>query len=229
MGGLIARLEGCLLRPMWRQASGVRRDSRSPASRPRPAARRILVATATPDCAPARPGWRQAWHGSTSSCRCHAAASSIAGQWMLPEQKYSVLSGAISTCSSSRRNIARPPHCSISPSTATNTGNSRPAQRGPAWHGSGCRRTVQRMGGSCHPGKHRFWICERLKSVAEPQSELPVVDRTADLEQEIGASPGVRTDRSRCAVTDQGCRPEKRSGHRRSEAEWLPASNGPPK
>jgi len=28
--------------------------------------------------------------------------------------------------------------------------------------------TVQRLRGSCRPGKHRFWICERPKSVAEP-------------------------------------------------------------
>jgi hypothetical protein len=28
--------------------------------------------------------------------------------------------------------------------------------------------TVQRLEGSCHPGKHRIWICERLKSVAGP-------------------------------------------------------------
>jgi hypothetical protein len=52
------------------------------------------------------------------------------------------------------------------------------------------RRTVQRLGGSCSYRKYRASVGAWLKSAAEPRTECPVVDRAANLEQEIGTSPG---------------------------------------
>jgi hypothetical protein len=50
--------------------------------------------------------------------------------------------------------------------------------------------TVQRLGGSCRYRKYRALVGAWLKSAAEPRTECPVVDRAANLEQEIGTSPG---------------------------------------
>jgi hypothetical protein len=49
---------------------------------------------------------------------------------------------------------------------------------------------VQRLGRSCRHSKYRLWVGKRFKSMANPRTERSVVDRTTNLEQEIGASPG---------------------------------------
>jgi hypothetical protein len=45
------------------------------------------------------------------------------------------------------------------------------------------------IGGSCRHGTCRVWTGEHLKPMAEPWTECPVVDYTANLQQEIGALP----------------------------------------
>lgn len=49
---------------------------------------------------------------------------------------------------------------------------------------------LSRDWGACRPGNYLLRIVEHLKSAANHWPERPVVNRAADLEQEIGASPG---------------------------------------
>jgi hypothetical protein len=47
--------------------------------------------------------------------------------------------------------------------------------------------SVQTLGGSCRFGKGRICTGKAIKSMPEPGAERAVVDRTANLERQIGA------------------------------------------